>query len=63
MFSWIIIVVYLYVLDFNNSTPPESCGFDKVTGEDKFCCSDLGQGLLYKWTEHSILPILTGGGF
>ena len=23
----------------------------------------LRQGLLYRWTEHSILPISTGGGF
>ena len=28
--------------DFNNTTPPESCGFDLITGQDKFCCSDLG---------------------
>ena len=29
-------------IDFNNTAPPESCGFDLTTGEDKFCCSDLG---------------------
>ena len=29
-------------IDFNNTTPPESCGFDLTTGEDKFCCTDLG---------------------
>ena len=23
----------------------------------------IGQGLLYRWTEHSILPMTTGGGF
>ena len=23
----------------------------------------VGQGLLYRWTEHSILPMFTGGGF
>ena len=37
---------YIYGLfsntDFNNTTPPESCGFDLTTGEDKFCCTDLG---------------------
>ena len=41
-----IISISLYGLfpntDFNNTTPPESCGFDLTTGEDKFCCSDLG---------------------
>ena len=26
--------------DFTNSTPPQSCGFDRETGEDKFCCLD-----------------------
>ena len=29
------------ILDFNNTLPPEACGYDKSTGEDMFCCSDL----------------------
>ena len=45
----------IYVLDFNNSMPPESCGFDKVTGEDKFCCSDLGPE--QKLVEEPQLPL------
>ena len=28
-------------LDFNNTVPPISCGFDILTGEDMFCCKDL----------------------
>ena len=44
-----------YVLDFNRSMPPESCGFDKVTGEDKFCCSDLGPE--QKLVEEPQLPL------
>ena len=28
-------------IDFSNDDgPPEYCGFDETTGEDKFCCSD-----------------------
>jgi hypothetical protein len=29
--------------DFEKATPPKACGFDKATGEDKFCCKDLNQ--------------------
>ena len=25
--------------DFSNALPPDSCGFDETTGEDKFCCT------------------------
>ena len=32
-----------FLLDFSESIPPESCGFDKNTGEDMFCCSDTSQ--------------------
>ena len=27
--------------DFINAKPPEACGYDESTGEDKFCCKDL----------------------
>ena len=25
--------------DFLNDQPPDNCGFDPLTGEDRFCCS------------------------
>ena len=28
--------------DFNQDKPPSTCSYDKTTGEDKFCCQDLG---------------------
>ena len=32
----------MFFLDFENEKePPTPCGYDKTTGEDKFCCSDL----------------------
>ena len=34
----------------------------RVNVTQEIQCSELGQGLLYRWTEHSILPITTGGG-
>ena len=37
-----IISIFFPYIDFNNTSPPESCGFDLTTGEDKFCCNDLG---------------------
>ena len=34
---------YFYLFsDFNQDKPPTTCAFDELTGEDKFCCQDLG---------------------
>ena len=32
---------FSFFIDFSNLTPPESCGFDLSTGEDKFCCAHV----------------------
>ena len=45
-------------LDFNEPIPPESCGFDLSTGEDKFCCADLD--LNAKSVENPQLPLFPG---
>ena len=29
------------LLDFSNNEPPQSCGYDDSTGEDRFCCAEV----------------------
>ena len=31
-----------FISDFSNGKPPEACGYEETTGEDKFCCQDTG---------------------
>ena len=38
-----IFLISIYIFsDFNQDKPPTTCAFDEITGEDKFCCQDLG---------------------